>query len=427
MSGSTAAASGHKDGASLQTPADASLSYKIVETPAITAPRGFSAGGIHCGIRHKRPDLGMIACDVPAVTAAVYTTNAIQAAPLKVTQAALKVEGKLQAMVVNSGKANACTGTQGVKDAEQTQREAAERLGVPAHYVGVVSTGVIGERLPMDKITRGLNQLPLKKDIAGGDGFSEAILTTDTVTKKVQVTAEIDGKTVHIAGTAKGSGMIHPNMATMLSFITTDAAVEPRSWQKLLRTTTDATYNMITVDGDTSTNDMVVAMASGLAENATLDEQHPEWPRFAAAFAYVNEQLAKAIARDGEGATRLIEVRVGGAASRETARHVAKAVIGSNLVKTAVFGADANWGRVICAVGYSGAPVAPDKVDIAIGGIPVVRHSLPVAFDEDQVSEAMKGDPAVIEIDLNQGNEKATAWGCDLTYDYVRINASYRT
>lgn len=401
--------------------------YSVTEHPTITAPRGFAADGIHCGIRHKHLDLGLIACDVPANTAAVYTMNTFQAAPLKVTQSSLQVDGKLQAIIVNSGNANACTGSQGEQDARRMQLETAERLGIPPHRVGVASTGLIGEPMPMDKISAGIQKLQPQKDMAGSDGFCQAILTTDTCVKQVQVTVEIDGVEVHIAGAAKGSGMIKPNMATMLGFITTDAVIEQPVLQNLVRTVTETTYNMIAVDGDTSTNDMVIAMASGLADHAPLNEDHADWSAFVSAFHYVNEQLAKAIARDGEGATRLIEVRVTGAENRKMAQQSAKAVIGSNLVKTAVFGADPNWGRIICAVGYSTIPVNPDNVDIAIGGIPVVRNSLPHDFDESKVAEAMQQDPVVIEVNLHQGQEKATAWGCDLTYDYVRINSSYRT
>lgn len=406
---------------------ETSAEFSVVEEPDVTAPRGFRAAGVHCGVRRKRLDLGLIVCDVPAVTAAVYTTNTFQAAPLKVTQSSLQVDGKMQAIVVNSGNANACTGVEGEQDAYRMQAEAARVIGIPPHYVGVASTGVIGERLPMDKISKGIQELKPQKDISASDDFCQSILTTDTCVKKVHVTVKVDGVDVQVAGAAKGSGMIQPNMATMLGFITTDAVIEPSALEHLLRTTTDTTYNMIAVDGDTSTNDMVIAMASGLAGHQALHEGHPDWASFEAAFHYVNEQLAKAIARDGEGATKLIEVRVTGAASCEMARQTAKAVIGSNLVKTAVFGGDPNWGRIICAVGYSGVPVQPDNVDIAIGGIPVVRRSFPVDYDEAKVAEAMKHDPVVIDVDLHQGKEEATAWGCDLTYDYVRINSSYRT
>ena len=406
---------------------ETSAEFSVVEEPDVTAPRGFRAAGVHCGVRRKRLDLGLIVCDVPAVTAAVYTTNTFQAAPLKVTQSSLQVDGKMQAIVVNSGYANACTGVEGEQDAYRMQAEAARVIGIPPHYVGVASTGVIGERLPMDKISKGIQELKPQKDISASDDFCQSILTTDTCVKKVHVTVKVDGVDVQVAGAAKGSGMIQPNMATMLGFITTDAVIEPSALEHLLRSTTDATYNMIAVDGDTSTNDMVIAMASGLAGHQALHEGHPDWAAFATAFHYVNEQLAKAIARDGEGATKLIEVRVTGAASCEMARQTAKAVIGSNLVKTAVFGADPNWGRIICAVGYSDVPVQPDNVDIAIGGVPVVRHSFPVDYDEAKVAETMKHDPVVIDVDLHQGKEEATAWGCDLTYDYVRINSSYRT
>lgn len=401
--------------------------FKIAAEPRITAPRGFTAGGINCGIRRSRLDLGIVACTVPATAAAVYTTNAFQAAPLKVTQASLAIEGKLQALVVNSGVANACTGEKGEQDARAIQNEAAELLGIPPHYVGVGSTGVIGERLPVAKMVNGLRTLAPRLAPEGAEQFCEAILTTDTVTKKVQVTVTVDGCEVHIAGAAKGSGMIKPNMATMLSFITTDAVIPQSELEQLLRKTTDDTYNMITVDGDTSTNDTVTVLASGLAEHRSLHEGHPDWLAFAAAFHYVNEQLAQAIARDGEGATKLVEVNVCGAHTVADARRVAKTIVGSSLVKTAVFGADVNWGRVICAIGYAGASFDATQVDIAIGGVPVVQHSVAVDTLEADVRAAMQREKVVIDVDLHAGDVGATAWGCDLTYDYVRINASYRT
>lgn len=402
--------------------------YEVVENGTITTPRGFKAAGLHCGLKKsERYDLGAIYCEVPAVAAGVYTTNVFQAAPLKVTRASIAAEGKLQAIVVNSGNANACTGKQGEDDAASMRALAARAFGVPEHYVGVASTGVIGELLPMQKISAGIARLPGKLSEQGGEDFCQAILTTDLVKKTVCVRLTIDGKTVHIAGAAKGSGMIHPNMATMLGFVTTDAQVDQASLQQLLNQATDATFNMITVDGDTSTNDMVLVMASGLAGNERLHPEHAGWEAFAAAFRYVAEMLAKAIARDGEGATKLVEVTVSGAETTEAARVIAKTVIGSSLVKTAMFGADANWGRIIAAVGRSGQPVNPDTVDIRIGDIPVMIQSRPVPFDEERAAEYLKGDTVEIAIDLHMGNGQATAWGCDLTYEYVRINAAYRT
>jgi glutamate N-acetyltransferase/amino-acid N-acetyltransferase len=404
--------------------------FVVVENGSVTTPKGFRAGGLHCGLKKtKRNDLGVIVCDVPAEAAGVYTLNAFQAAPLKVTQESVAAEGKLQVMLVNSGNANACTGKQGEEDARTMRAGAATAFGVPEHYVGVTSTGVIGELLKMDRVNPGIAELPsvTSGDDEGGEAFCQAILTTDLVKKMVCVRLTVNGKTVHVAGAAKGSGMIHPNMATMLGFITTDAAISSANLQKLLNRSTDMTFNMITVDGDTSTNDMVVAMASGLAGNALLDADHSDWVAFSDAFRYVGEYLAKAIARDGEGATKLIEVTVAGAASEDAARAIAKTVIGSSLVKSACFGADANWGRIIAAVGRAGQPVNTETVDIRLGDIPVLEQSRPIPFDDAKATEYLQGELVLIHVDLNMGSAAATAWGCDLTYDYVRINAAYRT
>jgi glutamate N-acetyltransferase/amino-acid N-acetyltransferase len=404
--------------------------FKIIPDGGITTPKGFRAGGLHCGLKKtERNDLGIIVCDVPASAAGVYTLNAFQAAPLKVTREAIAVEGKLQAMLVNSGNANACTGKQGEDDARTMQAEAARAFGLAEHLVGVTSTGVIGELLPMHKVTAGISRLPdrVEGGEQGSEQFSQAILTTDLVRKVTCVSLTIDGQTVHIAGAAKGSGMIHPNMATMLGFITTDANIEPALLQQLLNGVTDSTFNMITVDGDTSTNDMVVVMASGLGSTTKLTPAHPDWEAFAAGFRYVGEYLAKAIARDGEGATKLIEVTVCGAQTVEAARAIAKTIIGSSLVKSACFGADANWGRIIAAVGRAGQPVNTETVDIRLGDIVTLEQSRPIRFDEEKALAYLQGDFVHIYVNLHMGTETATAWGCDLTYDYVRINAAYRT
>lgn len=403
--------------------------YTIVDGGTIVSPKGFKAGGLHCGLKKTdRHDLGAIVSDVPAVAAAVYTTNVFQAAPLKVTRESLQ-NGKLRAIVVNSGNANACTGKQGEEDAYAMRSAAASRFGVAEEDVAVASTGVIGELLKMDRVTSGITGLPerVNGETAGAEAFSQAILTTDLVKKEACVTAQIDGRTITIAGAAKGSGMIHPNMATMLGFVTTDAVIGREALQHLLGSTTDLTFNMITVDGDTSTNDMLIAMASGLAGNEALTPEHPDWNAFAEGFEYVCRMLAMAIARDGEGASRLIEVRVLGAECDDDARAIAKTIIGSSLVKSAVFGADANWGRIIAAVGRAGRPVNPETVDIAIGPIEVLNQSRPVPFDEDAALAYLQGDTVTIDVNLHNGYGTATAWGCDLTYDYVRINAAYRT
>jgi glutamate N-acetyltransferase/amino-acid N-acetyltransferase len=406
------------------------LPFEAVPNGSITTPIGFVAGGLHCGLKKTdRNDLGAIVCEVPAAAAAVYTMNQIQAAPLKVTREGLGKEGRLRAVLVNSGNANACTGEAGEADAREMQEAFARTLGVPPHQVAVASTGVIGERLKMDRVRSGIAEMPVRLtgDADGAEAFCQAILTTDLVKKTVCVKLDVGGRTVHVAGAAKGSGMIHPNMATMLGFITTDANIGGEALQALLRQATDVTFNMITVDGDTSTNDMVVAMASGLAGNAELAPDHPDWSKFAAAFTHVCEVLAKAIARDGEGATKLIEACIAGAASDDDARAIAKTVIGSSLVKSAVFGADANWGRIIAAVGRAGRPINPATIDISLGPIKVLEQSRPVPFDEDEALAYLKGDTVRIDVNLNMGEGRAVGWGCDLTYDYVRINAAYRT
>ncbi|AJS60357.1 bifunctional glutamate N-acetyltransferase/amino-acid acetyltransferase ArgJ [Paenibacillus sp. IHBB 10380] len=403
--------------------------FTIIEGGSIITPLGFRSGGVHCGLKKtERHDLGVIVCEVEATAAAVYTTSAFQAAPLKVTRESL-VDGKLRAIVVNSGNANACTGQQGEADAYAMRAAAAHSLGLAEQDVAVASTGVIGELLKMDCINAGIEAMPprLSATESGADDFSQSILTTDLVKKEACVSVVVDGKPITISGAAKGSGMIHPNMATMLAFMTTDAKIDQVSLQQLMRQATDLTFNMITVDGDTSTNDMLLTMASGLAGNETLHADHADWEAFAKAFTYVCQSLAKAIARDGEGATKLVEVLVTGAVSEASARAIAKTVVGSSLVKSAVFGADANWGRIIAAVGRAGEPVNPDHVDIRLGDITMLKESRPIAFDENEALIYLKGDTVRIFVDLHNGEGQATAWGCDLTYDYVRINAAYRT
>ncbi len=403
--------------------------YTIVSGGTIVSPQGFKAGGLHCGLKKTdRHDLGVIVCDVPAVAAAVYTTNQIQAAPLKVTRESLQ-NGTLRAVVVNSGNANACTGKQGEVDAYAMRSHTARQFDVAEEDVAVASTGVIGELLKMDCVRSGITELPsqISGEAGGAEAFSQAILTTDLVKKEACVTVKVDGRDITIGGAAKGSGMIHPNMATMLGFVTTDAVIEQQALQQLLRSTTHLTFNMITVDGDTSTNDMLIAMASGFGGNDELTPDHPDWNAFAAGFEYVCRMLAIAIARDGEGAAHLIEVTVQGAECDDDAQAIAKTIIGSSLVKSAVFGADANWGRIIAAVGRAGRPVKPDTIDITIGPIQVLKQSSPVPFDEAAALAYLQGDTVHIDVNLHIGSGCATAWGCDLTYDYVRINAAYRT
>jgi glutamate N-acetyltransferase / amino-acid N-acetyltransferase len=406
----------------------ATSSQKIVvlEEEGVTLPQGFKAGGMHCGVKRKRLDLGYIVSEVPAAVAGVYTTNIFQAAPLLVTQESIAKENKIQAIIVNSGNANACTGEQGLKDAVTMQNDFADQLGIDQHLVAVTSTGVIGELLPMDKIQAGISQI-LNDEYEAQDNFLQAILTTDTCVKHTAVQLQIDGKTISIGGASKGSGMIHPNMATMLGFVTTDANVAHEDLLSALREVTNQTFNMITVDGDTSTNDMVLVMANGLAGNDQLTKDHPEWDKFVNGLKIVSESLAKKIARDGEGATKLIEVQVNGAFSYEAARAVGKSIISSNLVKSAIFGTDANWGRIVTAIGYSGVPVEPNGVKVALGSFKVFENGLPCPFDEAAAKSYLEQEVVQIYVDLNQGDYSATAWGCDLTYDYVKINASYRT
>ncbi|CAG9607290.1 bifunctional ornithine acetyltransferase/N-acetylglutamate synthase [Pseudoneobacillus rhizosphaerae] len=398
----------------------------IVKDGNVTTPIGFTAGGVHCGIKRKRLDLGYVYSDVPATTAGVYTTNLFQAAPLVVTQKSIEIDQKIQAILVNSGNANACTGDQGLQDAYTMQTEFAKILGIKDHYVAVTSTGVIGVPLPMEKIKEGIQQI-LQEEHSGADLFQKAILTTDTGIKNIAVQLEIDGKIISIGGAAKGSGMIHPNMATMLGFITTDAKIDYSELWDALKQITNQTFNMISVDGDSSTNDMVLVMANGKAENKTLTKEHPSWSLFIEGLKVVSESLAKQIARDGEGATKLIEVNVAGAENVEGARAIGKAIISSNLVKTAIYGTDPNWGRIVCAVGYSGVLIDPNRVSVTIGPYQVVEKGLPSQMDEAEVKKYLEQENIHIYVDLNQGEAAATAWGCDLSYDYVKINASYRT
>ncbi|WP_374965608.1 bifunctional glutamate N-acetyltransferase/amino-acid acetyltransferase ArgJ [Lysinibacillus sp. RS5] len=393
----------------------------------IVSPKGFKAAGLHCGLKHKKKDLAVLVSEVPASVAGVFTTNAVQAAPLKVTKEVVYATKKMQAMIVNSGNANACTGTQGVKDALTMQSLMAEKLGIEASLVGVCSTGVIGEIMNMEPVANGIIQLEPMDNLESAIDFAQAIMTTDTVMKNTSYSTTIDGKEVIIAGVAKGSGMIEPNMATMLGFITTDANIESDILQYALSDITNLTFNAITVDGDTSTNDTVVVMANGLAGNEALTPTHPDWQNFYYTLKTVAQDLAKMIAKDGEGATKLIEVEVEGAISDEEARKIAKTVVGSPLVKTAVFGCDANWGRIIAAVGYSGATVNPDKITIQIGGATMVENGEPIPFSEDELIQILKMNEVKIYVSLGMGEGKGHAWGCDLTYDYVQINASYRS
>ena len=396
---------------------------KIIDG-TIASPLGFSADGLHAGFKKKKLDFGWIVSEVPASVAGVYTTNKVIAAPLLVTKASIQKSQKLQAIVVNSGIANSCTGQQGLDAAYEMQRLTAQKLEIEPDLVGLASTGVIGEQLPMDALKNGLSQILVS---GKAEDFAEAILTTDTCTKTCVVTEEFGTDLVTMAGVAKGSGMIHPNMATMLAFITCDANISSATLQAALSQHVETTFNQITVDGDTSTNDMVLVMANGCQQNEEILPNTEEFEKFSKMLRYLMADLAKKIAKDGEGATKLIEVNVRHAKDEQSGRMIAKSVVGSSLVKTAIFGQDPNWGRILAAIGYAGADVSVDNIDIWIEGIPVMQASSPVAFDPKETSNTMAGELLTLTIDLHDGDAESQAWGCDLSYDYVKINALYRT
>lgn len=392
----------------------------------ITAPKGFVAAGVHAGIKRQKKDIALVFSERPCSAAATFTTNRVKAAPLLVTKEHVQA-GSVRAIVVNSGNANACTGEQGLADARRMAAICAEKLGIRPEEVVVASTGVIGVFLPMEKIEAGIAQAAAALSVSGAHDAALGIMTTDTRPKEVAVVCECDGVQFRIGAMAKGSGMIHPNMATMLAFITTDAAVEREFLQERLKAAVDVSFNMITVDGDTSTNDMAVVLANGAAPGAAIKPGTPIAEVFSEALTRVCIELAKMIAADGEGATKLIEVRVKGAKSAHDARLAVKAVAGSSLVKTAVYGEDANWGRILCAVGYSGADFDPETTTVYLGNVKVFEHGMGVPFDEHEAKSVLAAEEVAILIDLGEGEGEATGWTCDLTYDYVKINASYRT
>ena len=390
-----------------------------------TVPVGFRAGGVACGVRGSGVlDLGLLVSERPCDAAAVFTRNTFKGAPLGVTREAVEAGG-LRAVVVNSGNANAATGARGLEDAYAMQGAAGEALGVEAGRVAVASTGVIGEHLPMDRVSSGIREASAGLS-ANGAPFAEAILTTDTRTKEAAFQVEVGGKTVTVGGTAKGSGMIHPNMGTMLAFLTTDAAVEPRCLQETLNRATDRSFNRVTVDGDTSPSDMALLLANGAAGNEPLTTESADFPAFSEAVEAVARTLAREIARDGEGATRLVEVVVEGAEGEEVAAALAKSVVGSSLVKAAVFGEDANWGRVLTAMGYAGVPFDPVGLELWFGPVKVFEGA-PVPHETAEANAALATGEVRITARLGEGDASATAWGCDLSYEYVRINGSYRT
>ncbi len=397
----------------------------------VCAAKGFKANGIHCGIRknHTKKDVALIYSEKQANAAAVYTTNLVKGAPLKVTKAHLE-NGKAQAVICNSGNANTCNAN-GIEIAEQMSLITAKALNMEASDVIVASTGVIGQPLNIEPIENGINALASGLGADNGLSAAEAIMTTDTVPKEVAVEFVVGGKVCRLGGIAKGSGMIHPNMATMLVFITTDAAISSEMLQKALSSDIANTFNMVSIDGDTSTNDMVTVLANGMAENPEIVEDGEDFAQFMKALNTVTVQLCRMIAGDGEGATKLLECKVSGADTEEIAKTVAKSVICSSLLKSAMFGADANWGRVLCAIGYSGAKVDINKIDVSFksakGLVEVCKNGAGIEFSEECAKEILLEDEIEILVKVGEGGGEATAWGCDLTYDYVKINGDYRT
>lgn len=390
----------------------------------MTRPKGYKAGGIHCGIKASgRKDLAIICSAVPANAAAVFTGNKVKAAPVTVSMDRIK-SGRAQVIVANSGCANACTGPEGLEDAKLMAKAAASALDVPEKLVLVASTGSIGSRLPMKNILKGIDHLSKRISAGGNHEAAEAILTTDTRKKEIAVQVQAGGKTITIGGIAKGSGMIAPNMATMFAFITTDADIPSRQLREYLKESADRSFNMTVVDKDTSTNDCVFLLANGQAKNRSFGAGDET---FKQGLDQVCMHLAKEIARDGEGATKLIEVKVSGAGSAGDARLIARSIAGSNLVKAAIFGEDPNFGRIMAALGNSGANVNPDIVNVFIGSTQVVKGGKAVPFNVNNAKKHLKGKEISINVLLGQGTSMATSWGCDLTYDYVKINAKYHT
>ncbi len=400
----------------------------------VTAAKGFEAAHAAAGLKYKdRTDMALIYSQVPCVTAGTFTTNVVKAAPVKWDQQVVKSGKKSQAVIVNSGIANACTGAEGFGYCKDTADKAGEVLGIDPEGVLIGSTGVIGKQMPIEKLKAGIEALAPKKasTLEAGTEAAKAIMTTDTKEKEIAVTIQVKDTTVTIGGMAKGSGMIHPNMCTMLSFITTDAVITKKALQSALSEDVPDTYNMISVDGDTSTNDTVLLLANGMAENEEITCGTPEYEEFKAALHVINEYLAKKIAGDGEGATALFEAKVIGAESKEQAKVLAKAIVCSNLTKTAIAGHDANWGRILCAMGYSGAQFDPEKVDLFFesqaGKIQIIENGTAVDYSEEEATKILSEPEVTAIADVKMGQESASAWGCDLTHGYIEINADYRS
>lgn len=400
----------------------------------ITAAKGFKAAGMAVGIKKgNKKDMALIYSETPCIAAGTFTTNVVKAAPVLWDQDIVYRQPYAQAVVCNSGIANACTGEQGASYCKQTAKAAACELHIPEESVFVASTGVIGQQLPMGLIAEGVKKMVplLSAAVEAGTLAAQAIMTTDTVKKEIAVEIELGGKKVMLGGMCKGSGMIHPNMCTMLGFITTDAAISKELLQEALSATIQDTFNMVSVDGDTSTNDTVLLMANGRAENPRIDEKDEEYNKFKDALNYVCIYLAKAIAADGEGATALFEVKVIGAKSKEQAVVLSKSIVTSTLTKAAIFGHDANWGRILCAMGYSGAQFNPEDIDLffesAAGKIQIIKDGVATAYSEAAATMILSEQEVTVVADMKMGQASATAWGCDLTYDYVKINADYRS
>lgn len=406
---------------------------KIVEG-GVTKAKGFEAASTAAKIKYEgRTDMALVYSEIPCVAAGTFTTNVVKAAPVRWDRQLVDSGRPVQAVVVNSGIANACTGEEGMYYCEETAKAAAAALGIPTDSVALGSTGEIGRQLPIDRIRAGVEALARKKDgtIENGTLAAKAIMTTDTTEKELAAQIEVNGKTVTIGGMAKGSGMIHPNMCTMLAFITTDAVISRKALQKAMSNDVEETYNMISVDGDTSTNDTALLLANGMAGNKKIKKGTPEFEVFQEALHYVNETLAKMMAGDGEGATALFEVKVVGAKTKEQAKTLAKSVVCSNLTKAAIAGHDANWGRILCAMGYSGAKFDPEKVDLyfesTAGKLQIIKDGTAVDYSEEKATEILSQEKVTATADLKAGEAEATAWGCDLTHGYIDINADYRS
>lgn len=400
----------------------------------VTAAKGFKAASTAAGIKYQnRQDMAMIYSEVPCDVAGTFTKNIVKAAPVKWDQRVVYESRKAQAVVVNAGIANACTGEEGMGYCKQTAEKVSGLLGVPAEQVLVASTGVIGKQLPIDRICAGIEAMvpALFDGYESGHAAAKAIMTTDTHEKEAAVEVELGGATVTIGGMCKGSGMIHPNMCTMLSFVTTDAAISQELLLEALQADVEDTYNMISVDGDTSTNDTCVLLANGMAGNPKITEKNEDYAAFCKALNFINESLAKQMAGDGEGATALFEVKVVGAESKEQAKILSKSVITSSLTKAAIYGHDANWGRILCAMGYSGAQFDPEKVDLffasAAGKMQIIKDGVALDYSEEEATKILSEPEVTAIADVKMGDAMATAWGCDLTYDYVKINADYRS